>query len=180
MPAATRNGTWTEKGEVKTPFDTFALWTRPVRAHRKRWYLWAQKAPDISKQLNLYLCEMENPWTLKGEPVMLSKPEYDWELRGFWVNEGPAVLFHGDKLYISYSASDVRRELLHGAAVDARSTRPRSANPANWHKASRPVFITSYENRQYGPAITALRKTPEGEDVLNHARNYTEIEGDPL
>ncbi len=36
---------------------------------------------------------------------MLSKPEFDWECRGFKVNEGPAVLMHGDKLFISYSAS---------------------------------------------------------------------------
>ncbi|MBT0604609.1 family 43 glycosylhydrolase, partial [Klebsiella quasipneumoniae] len=86
-------------------FDTFALDATTFVHQGKRWYLWAQKAPDISGNSNLYLCEMENPWTLKGEPVMLSKPEYDWECRGFWVNEGPAVLFHGDKLFISYSAS---------------------------------------------------------------------------
>ena len=70
-------GTWTEKGQVKTPFDTFALDATTFVHQGKRWYLWAQKAPDISGNSNLYLCEMENPWTLKGEPVMLSKPEYD-------------------------------------------------------------------------------------------------------
>jgi GH43 family beta-xylosidase len=63
------------------------------------------KIPDIEGNSNLYLAEMANPWTLKGEPVMLSKPEFDWECRGFLVNEGPAVLVHGDKLFISYSAS---------------------------------------------------------------------------
>jgi GH43 family beta-xylosidase len=81
------------KGQIKTPFDTFALDATTFVHQGKRWYLWAQKAPDISGNSNLYLCEMANPWTLKGEPVMLSKPEYDWECRGFWVNEGPAVLF---------------------------------------------------------------------------------------
>ncbi|MGO1308230.1 MAG: family 43 glycosylhydrolase, partial [Kluyvera intermedia] len=44
-----------------------------------------------------------------------------------------------------------------------------------------PVFTTSYENRQYGPGHNSFTQTPEGEDVLvYHARNYTEIEGDPL
>ncbi len=53
--------------------------------------------------------------------------------------------------------------------------------PANWHKAPQPVFRTSYENRQYGPGHNSFTQTPEGEDVLvYHARNYTEIEGDPL
>lgn len=41
------------------------------------------KAPDIAGNSNIYLAELENPWTIKGEPVRLSKPEYDWECRGF-------------------------------------------------------------------------------------------------
>ncbi len=96
---------WQEKGQVVTPFDTFALDATTFTHQGKRWYLWAQKSPHIEGNSNLYLAEMANPWTLKGEPVMLSKPEFDWECRGFKVNEGPAVLMHGDKLFISYSAS---------------------------------------------------------------------------
>lgn len=92
---------------------------------------------------------MENPWTLKGEPVMLSKPEYDWECRGFWVNEGPAVLMHGDRLFISYSASATDENYCMGLLWIDVDADPQ--NPANWHKAPRPVFRTSYENRQYGP-----------------------------
>ena len=48
---------------------------------------------------------MANPWTLESEPVMLTKPEYDWECIDFLVNEGPAFLFHENKIYITYSAS---------------------------------------------------------------------------
>ena len=172
-------GTWVEKGQIKTPFDTFALDATTFVHQGKRWYLWAQKAPDITGNSNLYLCEMENPWTLKGEPVMLSKPEYDWERRGFWVNEGPAVLVHGDKLFISYSASATDENYCMGLLWIDLNADPQ--NPANWHKSPRPVFVTSYENRQFGPGHNSLTQTPEGEDVLvYHARNYTEIEGDPL
>ena len=98
-------GNWVEKGQVKTPFNTFALDATTFRHQGKQWYLWAQKSPDITGNSNIYLAELENPWMIKGQPVMLSKPEYDWECRGFWVNEGPAVLSHGDRLFISYSAS---------------------------------------------------------------------------
>ena len=53
--------------------------------------------------------------------------------------------------------------------------------PENWHKSPEPVFRTSDENHQYGPGHNGFTQTPEGEDVLvYHARNYTEIEGDPL
>jgi GH43 family beta-xylosidase len=48
-----------EKGQIKTPFDTFALDATTFVHQGKRWYLWAQKAPDIAGNSNLYLCEME-------------------------------------------------------------------------------------------------------------------------
>ncbi|EEI0204424.1 family 43 glycosylhydrolase [Salmonella enterica] len=172
-------GKWTEKGQIKTPFDTFALDATTFYHQGKQWYLWAQKAPDIAGNSNIYLAELENPWTIKGEPVRLSKPEYDWECRGFWVNEGPAVVVHGDKLFISYSASATDENYCMGLLWINVNDDPR--DPANWHKSPRPVFTTSYENRQYGPGHNSFTQTPEGEDVLvYHARNYTEIEGDPL
>lgn len=173
------NGKWTEKGQIKTSFDTFALDATTFYHQGKQWYLWAQKAPDIAGNSNIYLAELENPWTIKGEPVRLSKPEYDWECRGFWVNEGPAVVVHGDKLFISYSASATDENYCMGLLWINVNDDPR--DPANWHKSPRPVFTTSYENRQYGPGHNSFTQTPEGEDVLvYHARNYTEIEGDPL
>ena len=173
------SGTWREKGQVKTPFDTFALDATTFVHQGKRWYLWAQKSPEITGNSNLYIAEMENPWTLKGKPVLLSKPEYDWECRGFLVNEGPAVLFHGDRLFISYSASATDENYCLGLLWIDINADPLVA--ANWHKSPQPVFRTSYENRQYGPGHNSFTQTADGEDVLvYHARNYTEIEGDPL
>lgn len=60
---------------------------------------------------SLYICEMENPYTLKTDSKgrhitqKLSSPAYAWEKKGWDVNEGPAVLYHGDDIFIVYSAS---------------------------------------------------------------------------
>lgn len=57
------------------------------------------------------IAEMENPYTLKTDAqgknnsVIVSKPTRSWEKNGWRVNEGPAVLYKGDKIYIVYSAS---------------------------------------------------------------------------
>jgi GH43 family beta-xylosidase len=170
---------WQERGQVKTPFDTFALDATTFMHQGKQWYLWAQKAPDIAGNSNLYLAELENPWTLKGQPVMLSKPEFDWECRGFLVNEGPAVIVHGNRLFVSYSASATDENYCMGLLWIDLDADPMQAS--NWHKSPQPVFTTSYENRQYGPGHNSFTQTPDGRDVLvYHARNYTEIEGDPL
>lgn len=172
-------GKWIEKGQMKTQFDTFALDATTFNHQGKQWYLWAQKDPDIIGNSNLYLCEMENPWTLKGQPIMLSKPEYEWECRGFLVNEGPAVLKHNDKLFITYSASATDENYCMGLLwIDIHAD---LYNLSNWHKSPTPVFSTSYENHQYGPGHNSFTKDSNGNDILvYHARNYTEIIGDPL
>ncbi len=59
---------------------------------------------DIAHQCIL-ITEMENPYKLKGESVILSRPEYSWEKKGWKVNEGPAVLYNNDDIFIVYSAS---------------------------------------------------------------------------
>lgn len=172
-------GRWREKGQVQTPFDTFALDATTFNHQGKQWYLWAQKAPDIPGNSNIYLAELENPWTLKGDPVMLSKPEFEWECRGFLVNEGPAVITHGDRLFVTYSASATDENYCLGLLWIAIDADPRQ--PENWHKSPQPVFTTSYDNRQFGPGHNSFTCTTDGEDVLvYHARNYTEIVGDPL
>lgn len=65
---------------------------------------------DVAKQ-SLYICEMENPYTLKKDEngnnnaVEISRPTFLWEKRGWSVNEAPAVLYNGEDIYIFYSAS---------------------------------------------------------------------------
>jgi len=172
-------GHWSIKGKMETPFDTFALDATTFRHQGKQWYLWAQKAPDIDGNSNIYLAELENPWTLKSEPVMLTHPEFEWECRGFKVNEGPAALMHGDRLFVTYSASATDQNYCIGLLwidIDADPLKRE-----NWHKLPEPVFVTNYDNQQYGPGHNTFTKTADGEDVMvYHARNYSEIVGDPL
>ncbi|WP_338561116.1 family 43 glycosylhydrolase [Erwinia sp. E_sp_B04_7] len=172
-------GEWRECGQITTPIDSFALDATHFVHQGKNWYLWAQKDPEIAGNSNLYLAELETPWAIKGPPVMISRPEFDWECRGFSVNEGPAVIRQGKRLFVSYSASATDENYCMGLLwIDIEAD---PLNSANWHKAPAPVFTTSYENRQYGPGHNSFTVSETGEDVLvYHARNYTEIEGDPL
>ncbi len=62
---------WTEKSRIKTPFDTFALDATTFIIRKAVVSVAGAKAPDIAGNSNIYLAELENPWTLKGEPVRL-------------------------------------------------------------------------------------------------------------
>ncbi len=171
---------WVEKGRIVTPVDSFSLDATTAVIGGVQYLVWAQKDPEIEGNSNLYIARMSNPWTLETEPVMLTKPEYDWECVDFLVNEGPAFLFHGNKIYLTYSASGTGVPYAVGLLTAERGAD--LLDKASWAKSPVPVFKTCAENGQYGPGHNSFTKSEDGtEDLMvYHCRNYTEIKGDPL
>ncbi|MGW9527366.1 glycoside hydrolase family 43 protein [Paenibacillus terrae] len=172
-------GEWVEKGQIKTRWETFALDATTFQHNGVLYYVWAQKDPDIVGNSNLYISEMSNPWTLCGEQVMISTPEYDWEVIGFKVNEGAAVLKRNGRIFISYSASATDYNYCMGLlTADENSD---LLDPKSWAKSPEPVFCTNEETGQFGPGHNSFTVGADGNDVIvYHARNYKEITGDPL
>lgn len=173
-------GEFIEKGQIKTKWESFALDATSFEHKGVRYLVWAQKDPEIFGNSNLYISEMENPWTLKGEQVCITTPEYDWEKIGFLVNEGAAVLKRNGRIFITFSASATDFNYCMGIlTADENSD---LLDPSSWHKTPEPVFVTSEETGQYGPGHNSFTVSEDGsQDILvYHARNYKEIEGDPL
>ncbi|MBO6214994.1 MAG: family 43 glycosylhydrolase, partial [Lachnospiraceae bacterium] len=134
----------------------------------------------VGKQIsNLYIARMEKPWKLATVQVLLTTPDYDWERHGFWVNEGPAVIHHNGRIYVTYSASDTGVAYCMGmlnASEDSDLLDPRS-----WEKERYPVLKSDYEKGIYGPGHNSFTEDENGDPiVVYHARKETEIEGDPL
>lgn len=171
---------WTEKGQIFTDKDTFSLDATTFTHNDILYYVWAQKDNDIKGNSNLYIAEMSNPWTLKTKPVMLTKPEYDWETRGFWVNEGPAILKRNGKIFLTYSSSATDENYCMGMLTidDTQDL----LNPDNWKKSPEPVFQSDLSTHQYGPGHNSFTVSEDGlTDILvYHCRDYTDIKGDPL
>lgn len=172
-------GEWVEKGQIKTRWETFALDATTFQHHGVLYYVWAQKDPDIVGNSNLYISEMSNPWTLRGEQVMISTPEYDWEVIGFKVNEGATVLKRNGRIFISYSASAIDYNYCIGLLTADENAD--LLDPKSWTKSPQPVFCTNEETGQFGPGHNSFTVGADGNDVIvNHARNYKEITGDRL
>lgn len=173
-------GEWAFAGQVDSGIDAFCLDATRFEHRGRCYYLWAQKHPDVPGNSNLYLAEMETPTRIKGAPVMLTRPEFDWEVQGFLVNEGPSVLVRHGKVFCSYSASATDARYAMGLVwADADSD---LLDAANWHKSQQPVFVTDAERQVYGPGHNSFTVAEDGRTdlLVYHARNYTEIEGDPL
>ena len=86
----------------------------------------------------LMLAEMKSPYEIKGAPVCVSRPEYDWEKPGWPINEGSYAVKHGGKLHLIFAAAGATMDeycigLLTFGGGDIM-------NPANWKKHPEPIL----------------------------------------
>lgn len=177
-------GPWKELGMMQSfddySFRDFSLDMTVFEHGGSRYCIWAEKVSVGKKISNLYIARLETPWKLSSEQVTLSTPDYDWERGGFWVNEGPAVLKHGNKIYVTYSASSTGACYCMGLlSIDANADLlDRNA----WKKEREPIFRTVPEKGIFGPGHNCFVKSEDGlKDIMvYHARQYDEITGDPL
>jgi len=173
-------GEWEFMGQVDTGIDSFCLDATTFTHKDQLYYLWAQKDYEIEGNSNLYIAKMKTPWQIEGEPVLLSKPEHDWETIGFWVNEGPSVLRRNGRIFISYSASATDHNYAMGLLwADENAD---LLDPSAWTKSAQPVLRTCYDHGIYGPGHNSFTYAEDNDTVMlvYHARTYTEIVGDPL
>lgn len=173
-------GDWTFGGQIDTGRDTFCLDATIFELDGRLYYVWAQKDENIPGNSNLYIATMKNPLELESRPVMLSKPELEWETRGFSVNEGPAFIENGDRVFISYSASATDENYVVSLLWADRDAD--LLDPASWTKSTKPVLASSPGYSIFGPGHNSFTVAEDGKTdmLVYHARTYTDIEGDPL
>ena len=178
-------GTWTEKGKMgranedEFSFEAFSLDATVFENKGKHYYVWAEKV-GVGKQIsNLYIGEMESPYKLRTVQVLLTTPDYDWERVGFWVNEGPAVIQHDGKIYLTYSASETGIAYCMGMLTADEDSD--LLDPKSWTKERYPVLCTDESREIYGPGHNSFTVDEEGNPIMvYHARTEAEIIGDPL
>ncbi|KUL26808.1 glycoside hydrolase family 43 protein [Actinoplanes awajinensis] len=171
---------WTLKGKVALEWDSFAL-DATTFAHRgKRYLVWAQSEPEIAVNSSLYIAEMANPWTLKSKPTRITTPTKSWEIQGYRVNEGAAVLIRNGRVFLTFSASATDARYCMGLlTADAGAN---LLDRASWVKTPDPIFVSNDATERWGPGHNSFTVAEDGKtDVLvYHARDYRDITGDPL
>lgn len=170
------SGEWVLKGELTDKSNKWAIDPTVFEQGGRLYALWSGWQGDRNGTQNLYIAEMENPWTIKGKRVKLSSPRYRWEKVGtqnppyVGVNEAPEVLKRGTKVYLVYSAS--------GCWTDDYALGMLTANagsdllkPKSWKKSRNPVFSSNPEGHAYSPGHNGFFKSPDGTQdwIIYHA-----------
>jgi GH43 family beta-xylosidase len=100
-----RAARWAAPVRVVTPWDTFTLDSTTFVHRGTRYLAWAQREPGIDTNSNLYVAPLASPSTLAAAPARIAVPTLPWEIQGFKVNEGPAVLIRNGRVFMTFSAS---------------------------------------------------------------------------
>ena len=162
-------GPYTYKGSPMP--DTWNIDGNYFEHNDSLYLLYSQWHDD--EQVNL-ITEMENPWTVKGEPMVVTRPEYEWEFSGRKVNEGAEILKRDGRTFLVYSGSFCNTPDYKLGLVELIGDDPMIAS--NWKKFPEPVF--SKANGVYGPGHNGFFKSPDGsEDWLIYHANASALEG---
>ena len=173
------NDGWKELGKVRASegdtvsFGDFSLDMTHFEHKGRHYLIWAEKYKD--SVLMMAEIKPEEPNNLISKPILLTKPEYDWETVRHRVNEGASVLKTNDKIFIFFSASGTGEEYCMGMLwADAESD---LMDKASWHKNDRPVLSTNDLCGEAGPGHNSFVTDENGSLlIVYHARPASHLE----
>lgn len=165
-------GQWTERGKVQLPDDKWAIDGTAFYHHGQLYFTWSGWEGDTNGRQDIYIAQMQNPWTATGNRVRLSKPDFSWEQHGGWptVNEGPQILRKGSKMFMIYSASGCWTDH-YALGVLSADTSASVMDATAWTKSPEPVFTSNPEGKAYAPGHNGFFKSPDGTEdwIIYHA-----------
>lgn len=168
------NDKWTDKGKFTAckgdifSFHGFSLDMTYFECAGKHYVAWAQNGGNS----NIYIATInpKEPWKTTCSAVLLTKPEFDWERVNIPVNEGPAAMIHGGKIFLAFSASATGPEYCIGlmyADEDSDIT-----DISSWTKLDSPLLTSDDLIGEYGPGHNSFVKDENGDWIfIYHSRD---------
>jgi Predicted beta-xylosidase len=155
-------------GKIADATDKWAIDGTVLSVNNELYFAWSGWEGDVNVAQNIYISHMGSPTSIDGARVILSKPEFDWELLGGEpkINEGPSVIAKDGAVHIIYSASgswcdDYCLGILTYRGGDI-------LDPASWVKSPVPILVKAHES--YGPGHNSFTTDKAGNDwIIYHA-----------
>lgn len=171
---------WSDLGKFQAcdgddfSFRGFSLDMTQFECGGKHFVAWAQNGGNS----NVYLAQInpDKPWKTVTPAMLLTKPEFDWERVRIPVNEGPAVMIQGDRIYLAFSASATGPEYCIGLMYADKNAD--LLDIKSWTKLDRPLLTSDDLDGEYGPGHNSFVKDENGDWVfVYHSRDEICFEG---
>ncbi len=177
-------GTWEFKGKIADPADKWAIDASVFEDQGRIYMIWSGWEADENGTQSIYIARLNDPWTVESQRTRISTPEFPWEKVGdvdpkilpgnpphIDVNEGPEILKHEDKIFLTYSASACWTDYYALGMLTAASGSD-LLDATSWKKSSQPVFQQSPEAHAYATGHNSFFKSSDGRDwILYHANS---------
>lgn len=162
------NGTWSTPVKVKDSADYWAIDQTVATINGQLYMAWSEIAPNQPQRI--MIAKMSSPTTISGRGTVISAPTYSWETSGGSVNEAPAFITHGSKVYLTFSASGCWTDDYNLGMLSANLTVDLTV-ASNWTKSSSSVFKKT--STVFGPGHNSFVKSPDGTEdwIVYHAND---------
>lgn len=165
-------GQYTFKGQLTPDTDKWAIDQTVLEYNGELYAVWSGWEGDVNVDQRIYIAKMENPWTISGDRVELSKPEYSWEKQGGSpaINEGPQIAVSpGGTVNIVYSASGSWSDYYCLGCLTLKN----DADPMqkdSWMKVDQPIFQKN-NSTTYSTGHACFTTSPDGTEnyLVYHA-----------
>jgi GH43 family beta-xylosidase len=177
-------GHYVDKGMLNTGTDlnnkTHTIWAidLTVTTINKRlyavWSGWDNNKDGDNTTQQLYMAEMENPWTISSARVCISRPQQEWETGGpLDINEGPEFLKHDGRVFIIYSTRESWTPEYRLGQLELRDSTKTPLDAANWIKTG-PVFQGT--EQVYGVGHASFTTSPDNREwwIVYHTKKSTD------
>lgn len=114
--------------------------------------------PDEQFPQNLYIARMKNPWTIAGERQLLKRPKFPWEKSVKPVVEGPQILQHDGRTFLTYSADASWSQAYKLGMMELTGDDP--MDRASWTQLEDPIF------NKGGTGHASFVETNKGEHII--------------
>ncbi len=137
-------------------------------ANGKHYYCWAERSitgnGNGNSQLVIATMNPDDPYRITSEPTIIRVPDYAWDRRTTTVDEGPYVLKHDGKLYMTFSGSGVDNTYAVGLLTADENDDLLSQKA--WKVAGYPILESVHVAGEYGPGHNSFTKDEYGRDVI--------------
>ena len=179
-------GTWTFKGKVADATDKWAIDATVFEENGQNYMVWSGWEGNADGEQRLYIAHLQNPWTIDSPRTEISRSTHPWERVGDLpdradaphvnVNEGPEILQHDGRTFLTYSASGCWTDFYElGLLEQVPGSDPLRADA--WRKLDQPVFRGSSAAGVYGPGHNSFFHAADGQDWLVYHANSQPHEG---